>query len=278
MPRKAHTDIRSTVRAEEPNAVTGRNGPVVELLQPESSPLLQLSLTDRVLRSGSVRLSNGKVEHHQNLADFWGRVQRLGVKQDQQRDLVSGAYSFVSAHRWQRNAALVRSGIEIPEHRDMKRRVNATLMREIETAEADRKRWPERKAIQRIRRLSELSLKLHTAWAEALGSPTLRSMMGPVLSHPMLQSMIASIRQIEAVIEEHLSGSSQSELFGILRQEGLDCMVKATTKATRKPCWDLIQAAVLLASGELLDLQPDTLRTEYRKNKNKKRGLLTQSA
>ncbi len=198
---------------------------------------------------------------------FWQQIEKKGFSDLLVGDLISAAIDFVIADTLQKNAAIVRDGREIPEHtkrkRDLGQRGDSETLKRIAIAEADGKRFNFRDVEAFKRRMIKRVGDLESLLEEVAKSPTLSCIFGDISLNGDLTRISIVLQDLRAAVQRIEDQPSQSDLHTQMRRTAVFRMVEATKAATGKPCWGLIQSAVHLASGEILDLSLDTFRGIY---------------
>jgi len=177
-----------------------------------------------------------------NLSLFWqeaakrsmhsGKVDEPGEVADPIRSLISGAYDYVLAHSWGKELAL---------KRDSKNGGS----------------FNERRFKSRLRTLERSCRKLRD------GLMAEHYSLGPLLADPRMEQTINSLEWLESALP---SVPIQSTMQVDFRRAALKTMADVTTAPSRgrlRRQWDLISLAVLLASGEQLNLPAEHLKQEY---------------
>lgn len=230
---------------------------------------------------------------------LWQKLLKVKLSEEALGDLCSAAIQYSHAHYMQAVQAFLRKGGEIPEHKAFKQRLrkrlrkrtrlkemggvkaDRRLLKEIATAEADRKRWTDRRARAKLSQIADLAAKLDAAFAEVVSSQTLYLKAAAILTEPMLngvplvEAMRFGLQKLTAIDRQH---PTQSELHQRLRKEALSKMFE--TMPSGKPNWALLADLIYEASGKNLAIAGTTLRTEYAsllsEGSAKKRGVVTQ--
>lgn len=195
-----------------------------------------------------------------NVEDAWGKLVALHLKEADILNLFSAAFSFVHASDDQGSAAWVNKGKELPEHTEFKKNLPAAQLREIQQAEADRKKWSGPLGRNKVQKLKRALLDFERHVVDAEGSPTLYHMLGPaaigVLKNPDFRDGLS--RLVSAFNAP--GGTSQAQLILHLRKNALAQMTAITMGASGKAHWDLLADVIGVVSEERLRLTGTALR------------------